>query len=99
MAAQEEHDRKFILLLSKLIRHVISRFDSRVSTLLSVTLGILTIGLVNQALSRGDPQKTLAALLLLSGGLMDVVPQNGKRYHDVLTRLRTRKAEVSYTAA
>ncbi|XP_060777825.1 ras GTPase-activating-like protein IQGAP3 [Neoarius graeffei] len=56
---------------------------------------ILTIGLINQALSRSDPQKTLAALLLPSSGLMDVVPQNGKRYHDVLTHLKKRKAEMS----
>ncbi|XP_053350566.1 ras GTPase-activating-like protein IQGAP3 isoform X1 [Clarias gariepinus] len=56
---------------------------------------ILTIGLINQALSRSDPQKTLAALLLLSSGLVDVVPQNGNRYHDVLTCLRKHKAEMS----
>lgn len=62
-----------------------------------LTIEILTIGLINQALSHGDPQKTLAALLLLSSGLKDVVPQNGKRYHDALIRLKKRKAEVLYT--
>ncbi|KAI4892427.1 hypothetical protein NFI96_019360, partial [Prochilodus magdalenae] len=56
---------------------------------------ILTIGLINQALCRNDPQKTLSALLLPSSGLMDVVPHNGKRYHEVLTRIKKRKAELN----
>ncbi|XP_076842837.1 ras GTPase-activating-like protein IQGAP3 [Brachyhypopomus gauderio] len=56
---------------------------------------ILTIGLINQALCRSDPQKTLAALLLPSSGLKDVLPQNGKRYHDVLIRVKKQKAERS----
>uniref|UniRef100_A0A3B4BP23 Ras GTPase-activating-like protein IQGAP3 n=1 Tax=Pygocentrus nattereri TaxID=42514 RepID=A0A3B4BP23_PYGNA len=55
---------------------------------------ILTIGLINQALCRNDPQKTLSALLLPSIGLKDVLPQNGKRYHDVLTCIKKHKAEV-----
>uniref|UniRef100_A0A8B9JVT8 IQ motif containing GTPase activating protein 3 n=1 Tax=Astyanax mexicanus TaxID=7994 RepID=A0A8B9JVT8_ASTMX len=55
---------------------------------------ILTIELINQALCRNEPQKTLAALLLPSSGLKDVLPQNCKRYHDVLTRIKKRKAEV-----
>ncbi|XP_062848476.1 ras GTPase-activating-like protein IQGAP3 isoform X2 [Trichomycterus rosablanca] len=54
---------------------------------------ILTIGLINQALGRTDPQKTLAALMLPSSGVKDVVPQNAKRYHDVLTRIKKHKAE------
>uniref|UniRef100_A0AAR2LFP1 Ras-GAP domain-containing protein n=1 Tax=Pygocentrus nattereri TaxID=42514 RepID=A0AAR2LFP1_PYGNA len=57
---------------------------------------ILTIGLINQALCRNDPQKTLSALLLPSIGLKDVLPQNGKRYHDVLTCIKKHKAEVWY---
>uniref|UniRef100_A0AAR2JB22 Ras-GAP domain-containing protein n=1 Tax=Pygocentrus nattereri TaxID=42514 RepID=A0AAR2JB22_PYGNA len=56
---------------------------------------ILTIGLINQALCRNDPQKTLSALLLPSIGLKDVLPQNGKRYHDVLTCIKKHKAELS----
>ncbi|XP_051999765.1 ras GTPase-activating-like protein IQGAP3 [Xyrauchen texanus] len=56
---------------------------------------ILTIGLINQALSRSDPQKTLAALMLPSSGLQEVLPLNGRRYHDVLTRVKSRKAELS----
>ncbi|KAM9511306.1 ras GTPase-activating-like protein IQGAP3 [Salvelinus alpinus] len=56
---------------------------------------ILTIGLINQALCRGDPQKTLAALLLPSSGLEEVTTLNARRYHDVLTRARKQKAEVN----
>uniref|UniRef100_A0A8C8FLC5 IQ motif containing GTPase activating protein 3 n=1 Tax=Oncorhynchus tshawytscha TaxID=74940 RepID=A0A8C8FLC5_ONCTS len=56
---------------------------------------ILTIGLINQALCRGDPQKTLAALLLPSSGLEEVTTLNARRYHDVLTRARRQKAEVN----
>ncbi|KAL7887531.1 hypothetical protein AOLI_G00052520 [Acnodon oligacanthus] len=59
---------------------------------------ILTIGLINQALCRNDPQKTLSALLLPSSGLKDVLPQNGKRYHDVLTCIKKHKAELSQDA-
>ncbi|XDV39519.1 hypothetical protein PO909_008752 [Leuciscus waleckii] len=56
---------------------------------------ILTIGLINQALSRSDPQKTLSALMLPSGGLEDVFQPNATRYHDLLTRAKRHKAEVS----
>ncbi|KAK7158385.1 hypothetical protein R3I93_009561 [Phoxinus phoxinus] len=56
---------------------------------------ILTIGLINQALSRSDPQKTLSALMLPSGGLEDVFQLNATRYHDLLTRAKRHKAEVS----
>uniref|UniRef100_A0A8C1RL25 IQ motif containing GTPase activating protein 3 n=1 Tax=Cyprinus carpio TaxID=7962 RepID=A0A8C1RL25_CYPCA len=52
---------------------------------------ILTIGLINQALSRSDPQKTLSALMLPSSGLQDVLPLNAGRYHDVLTRAKRHK--------
>ncbi|XP_016120964.1 ras GTPase-activating-like protein IQGAP3, partial [Sinocyclocheilus grahami] len=54
---------------------------------------ILTIGLINQALSRSDPQKTLSALMLASSGLQDIFPLNARRYHDVLTRAKRHKAE------
>ncbi|KAJ8354659.1 hypothetical protein SKAU_G00222260 [Synaphobranchus kaupii] len=56
---------------------------------------ILSIGLINQALCRTDPQKTLAALLLPSSGLEEVQPVNASRYHDVLTHAKRRKAEES----
>ncbi|XP_056331178.1 ras GTPase-activating-like protein IQGAP3 [Danio aesculapii] len=56
---------------------------------------IVTIGLINQALSRSDPQKTLSALMLPSSGLEDVQPLNARRYHDLLTRARRHKAELS----
>lgn len=54
----------------------------------------MAIGIINQALSHNDPQKTLAALLLPSSGLEEVQPINGRRYHDVLTKARKCKAEV-----
>ncbi|MBN3294999.1 IQGA3 protein, partial [Amia calva] len=54
---------------------------------------ILAIGLINQALSRSDPERTVAALLLPSSGLEGVLLANARRYHDVLTRARRLKAE------
>uniref|UniRef100_A0A3P8XSZ5 IQ motif containing GTPase activating protein 3 n=1 Tax=Esox lucius TaxID=8010 RepID=A0A3P8XSZ5_ESOLU len=57
---------------------------------------VVAIGLINQALCHCDPQRTLAALLLPSSGLEQVAPLNARRYHDVLTRARKQKAEVSY---
>lgn len=56
---------------------------------------ILTIGLINQALSRSDPQKTLSVLMLPSSGLQDIFPLHARRYHDVLTRAKRHKAEVT----
>lgn len=55
---------------------------------------ILAIGIINQALCRNDPHKTLAALLLPSSGLEEVQAVNARRYHDVLTKARKHKAEV-----
>ncbi|KAL4646730.1 ras GTPase-activating-like protein IQGAP3 [Arapaima gigas] len=54
---------------------------------------ILTIGIINQALCRNDPQNTLATLLLPSSGLQGVQPQTARRYHDVLTGMKRRKVE------
>ncbi|KAK1151497.1 ras GTPase-activating-like protein IQGAP3 [Acipenser oxyrinchus oxyrinchus] len=56
---------------------------------------IVSIGLVNQALEKSDPQSTLAALLLPSTGLAEVLPANARHYHDVLTRAKKRKAQES----
>ncbi|KAG5271265.1 hypothetical protein AALO_G00177810 [Alosa alosa] len=56
---------------------------------------ILTIGIINQALCRSDPQKTLAALLLPSSGLEEVQAGTARRYHDVLIKAKKRKAEMS----
>uniref|UniRef100_A0A667YS54 IQ motif containing GTPase activating protein 3 n=1 Tax=Myripristis murdjan TaxID=586833 RepID=A0A667YS54_9TELE len=55
---------------------------------------IRTIGLINEALSLGDPQRLLAVLLLPSSGLEDVLPANARRYHDLLSRAQRHKAEV-----
>ncbi|KAM6967424.1 ras GTPase-activating-like protein IQGAP3 [Aplochiton taeniatus] len=56
---------------------------------------VMTLGLINQAVRGGDPQKTLAALLLPSSGLEEVVPGNAVRYHQLLSQARRHKAEVS----
>lgn len=71
---------------------IISSFSNRPVVLISTE--ILTIGLINQALSRSDPQKTLSALMLPSSGLQEVLPPNARRYHDLLTRAKRHKAEV-----
>uniref|UniRef100_W5MQH9 IQ motif containing GTPase activating protein 3 n=1 Tax=Lepisosteus oculatus TaxID=7918 RepID=W5MQH9_LEPOC len=54
---------------------------------------ILAIGMINQALCRSDPERTVAALLLPSSGLEEVLLANAGRYHDVLTRAKRQKAE------
>uniref|UniRef100_A0A671MXL5 Ras GTPase-activating-like protein IQGAP3 n=1 Tax=Sinocyclocheilus anshuiensis TaxID=1608454 RepID=A0A671MXL5_9TELE len=45
--------------------------------------------------THSDPQKTLSALMLPSSGLQDIFPLNARRYHDVLTQAKRRKAELS----
>lgn len=60
-----------------------------------ISTEIVTIGLINQTLSRSDPQKTLSALMLPSSGLQDVLPLNARRYHHLLTRAKQHKAEVT----
>nr|XP_014346442.1 PREDICTED: ras GTPase-activating-like protein IQGAP3 [Latimeria chalumnae] len=56
---------------------------------------IIAITLINEALERSDPQKTLAALVLPSTGLVDVEPVIARRYHDVLISAKRHKAEVT----
>uniref|UniRef100_A0A8C2I3S2 IQ motif containing GTPase activating protein 3 n=1 Tax=Cyprinus carpio TaxID=7962 RepID=A0A8C2I3S2_CYPCA len=70
---------------------LMQRSDPSLLRTLLVSAEILTIGLINQALSRSDPQKTLSALMLPSSGLQDVLPLNAGRYHDVLTRAKRHK--------
>lgn len=53
------------------------------------------VGLINEALMRGDVQQLLSALLLPSGGLEDVIPANACRYLMLLTSCRHDKAQVS----
>ncbi|KAF7648200.1 hypothetical protein LDENG_00160500 [Lucifuga dentata] len=56
---------------------------------------IVAVSLINHALIGRDPQKTLAALMLPSSGLLDVLPPNARRYHELLSRARQHKAQVS----
>ncbi|NXU83382.1 IQGA3 protein, partial [Xiphorhynchus elegans] len=51
------------------------------------------VRLVNEALLQADPEKTLAALLLLA--LPDIALPTAQRYHDVLCRARRQKAQAT----
>lgn len=55
---------------------------------------LLAVAEINKAVDTGDPQELLAALLLPSGGLEEVLAANASRYLTLLTRLRRRKAQV-----
>ncbi|XP_017663897.1 PREDICTED: ras GTPase-activating-like protein IQGAP3 [Lepidothrix coronata] len=52
------------------------------------------VRLVNEALLQADPEKTLAALLLLEAALPDIALPTAQRYHDVLSRARRQKAQA-----
>nr|XP_033779754.1 ras GTPase-activating-like protein IQGAP3 isoform X2 [Geotrypetes seraphini] len=56
---------------------------------------ILAVGLINDALEQGDPQKTLTALLMPAAGLADVSLPVAQRYHHVLTGARRHKAQTT----
>uniref|UniRef100_UPI003AB01964 ras GTPase-activating-like protein IQGAP3 n=1 Tax=Centroberyx gerrardi TaxID=166262 RepID=UPI003AB01964 len=56
---------------------------------------LVALGVLNEALCRSDPQRTLAALLLPSAGLVEVLPANARRYHDLLSSARQRRAQAS----
>ncbi|NWR39034.1 IQGA1 protein, partial [Tachuris rubrigastra] len=53
------------------------------------------VRLVNQALLQEDPEKTLAALLLLEAALPDIALLSAQRYHDILSRARRQKAQAT----
>ncbi|KAI1900295.1 hypothetical protein AGOR_G00048510 [Albula goreensis] len=55
---------------------------------------ILAISEINEALSAGDPQKTLSALLLPTAKLQGVNPSTAKHYHDVLQHVKAQICEV-----
>uniref|UniRef100_A0ABM5F3J8 Ras GTPase-activating-like protein IQGAP3 n=1 Tax=Pogona vitticeps TaxID=103695 RepID=A0ABM5F3J8_9SAUR len=56
---------------------------------------ILAVRLINEALERGSPERTLTALMLPSAGLQDVRLPVAKRYHEVLARRLRQKAQVT----
>ncbi|XP_048473021.1 ras GTPase-activating-like protein IQGAP1 [Rhincodon typus] len=55
---------------------------------------IKAIGLINEAVDEGDPQKTLNALLLPSAKLADVLPPVAEHYQETLIRAKREKAQI-----
>lgn len=55
---------------------------------------VLAVSLINEALDRGSPEKTLSALLLPSAGLDDVSLPVAPRYHLLLVAAKRQKAQV-----
>uniref|UniRef100_A0A8C0UNF9 IQ motif containing GTPase activating protein 3 n=1 Tax=Cyanistes caeruleus TaxID=156563 RepID=A0A8C0UNF9_CYACU len=53
------------------------------------------VRLVNEALLQADPEKTLAALLLLAPALPDIALPTAPRYHNVLSRARRQKVQAT----
>lgn len=60
-----------------------------------MSLGILAIGLINEALDEGDAQKTLQALQIPAAKLEGVLPEVAQHYQDTLIRAKREKAQVS----
>ncbi|XP_022617726.1 ras GTPase-activating-like protein IQGAP3 [Seriola dumerili] len=56
---------------------------------------LLAVGVINEAVIRGDSQKLLSALLLPSCGVEEVLPANTCRYLTLLSKARQHKAQVS----
>uniref|UniRef100_A0A3B5AJT8 Ras GTPase-activating-like protein IQGAP3 n=1 Tax=Stegastes partitus TaxID=144197 RepID=A0A3B5AJT8_9TELE len=54
---------------------------------------LLAVGVINQAVMRGDVQQLLSALLLHTCGVDEVTPANACRYLTLLTRARQHKAQ------
>lgn len=59
------------------------------------SLGILAIGLINEALDDGDARKTIRALQIPAAKLEGVVPKVAQHYQDTLLRAKREKAQVS----
>lgn len=61
-------------------------------------VGILAIGLINEALDEGDAQKTLQALQIPAAKLEGVLAHVAQHYQDTLIRAKREKAQVSNTS-
>lgn len=61
--------------------------------------GVIAIAEINEAMTSGDAEKTLSALLLPTAKLQGVNPDTAKHYHDVLLHTKDLicKVEDSYT--
>uniref|UniRef100_A0A4W6DI53 IQ motif containing GTPase activating protein 3 n=1 Tax=Lates calcarifer TaxID=8187 RepID=A0A4W6DI53_LATCA len=57
---------------------------------------LVAVGLINEALIRGDSQQLLSALLLPSSGVEEVLPANTCRYLNLLSRARQLKSFTLY---
>uniref|UniRef100_G1RQ34 IQ motif containing GTPase activating protein 3 n=1 Tax=Nomascus leucogenys TaxID=61853 RepID=G1RQ34_NOMLE len=55
---------------------------------------VLAVSLINEALDKGSPEKTLSALLLPAAGLDDVSLPVAPRYHLLLVAAKRQKAQV-----
>uniref|UniRef100_A0A8C3UAF5 IQ motif containing GTPase activating protein 3 n=1 Tax=Catharus ustulatus TaxID=91951 RepID=A0A8C3UAF5_CATUS len=53
------------------------------------------VRLVNEALLQADPERTLAALLLLAPALPDIALPTAPRYHSILSRARRHKVQAT----
>lgn len=58
--------------------------------------GVIAIAEINEALNSGDPEKTLAALLLPTAKLKDVNPASAKHYHDLLLHTKDLICKVKF---
>ncbi|KAM4708795.1 ras GTPase-activating-like protein IQGAP2 isoform 2-T2 [Discoglossus pictus] len=54
---------------------------------------IIAVGVINEAIEQGDPQKTLEALLSPSAKLQEVRPENSWHYQDVLQQAKAQKCK------
>lgn len=59
-------------------------------------LGIVAVGLINEAIDQGNPAKTLEALLLPTVKLQNVRAANAWHYQDVLKNAKTLKCQVRF---
>lgn len=67
-------------------------------TFIHSRLGILAIGLINEALDEGDAHKTLQALQIPAAKLEGVLADVAQHYQDTLIRAKREKAQVGGTA-
>ncbi|KAM9167883.1 ras GTPase-activating-like protein IQGAP2 isoform 1-T1 [Mergus octosetaceus] len=54
---------------------------------------IIAIGHINEAIDKGNPEKTLETLLMPTAKLQDVRPENAKHYQDVLYHAKAQKCK------
>jgi len=65
-----------------------------ISSAIPFSLGILAIGLINEALDEGDTKKTLQALQIPAAKLEGVTPKVAQHYQDTLLRAKREKAQL-----